>query len=503
MENFVISLYQRLMLRDPSEAEIASGLAVISEQGEAVLESSLESSPEAVQIQTITLPIIGLYQGILLRTPEPEGLEFWSEAISSGRLTFTDLIQTFAETSEIQERYPELGESVSNEELVNLFYENILGRVPDASGFDFWLNALQQGQVTISSFTSFFIGSDEAQNLLGVNLRAYIADLADGVIQDDANRDSLLPENEGENPVEDDDSAFNIVPEVATSTGKIGYVENDGPKVVDGNILVSDDDNEFLVSATVSISGNFAAGQDVLSFTNDGTSMGSITGSYNANTGVLTLLAGSQPVTVAEWQSALRSVTYTNTSEDPSSEARTIAFVVDDGRGVASAAAIKTVGVTKVNDAPVITSGAQSGTMTETVDNSAPASVTGTITFDDPDRSDDPSASVDARAVVSAETNVSLTSTQEAALLAGFSLDNAALDNFANGAGSTGWTYSLANSDLDFLGAGDTVEMTFEVVINDGTTTVSETVTITVTGTNDAPVINTGSSNLTDTVAET
>ena len=59
--------------------------------------------------------------------------------------------------------------------------------------------------------------------------------------------------------------------------------------------------------------GNFHSGEDSLSFTNQN----GITGTYNSGTGVLTLTGTT---TVANYQTALRSVTYTNGSENPSAD---------------------------------------------------------------------------------------------------------------------------------------------------------------------------------------
>ena len=77
---------------------------------------------------------------------------------------------------------------------------------------------------------------------------------------------------------------------------------------------MTDVDNTNLASATVSITANFVTGEDVLGFTNQN----GITGSYNAATGVLTLTGSA---TVANYQTALRSVTYVNTSDNPSTSA--------------------------------------------------------------------------------------------------------------------------------------------------------------------------------------
>ncbi len=76
-------------------------------------------------------------------------------------------------------------------------------------------------------------------------------------------------------------------------------------------ITISDLDDTNIESAAIQISGNYASGEDVLAFTDTGT----ITGSWNAATGTLTL-TGSD--TLANYEAALRSVTYQNTSDDPS-----------------------------------------------------------------------------------------------------------------------------------------------------------------------------------------
>jgi len=135
-----------------------------------------------------------------------------------------------------------------------------------------------------------------------------------------------------------------LAPVATASGGTLGYVENDGPRAVDAGIVVTDADSPSLVSATIRIAVNFSVGQDVLAFTNQN----GITGSWNAGTGVL-VLSGS--ASVANYQIALRSVTYTNTSEAPSTVNRTVSFVVNDGQAD-SVAANRTISVTARNDAP-------------------------------------------------------------------------------------------------------------------------------------------------------
>ncbi|MCK5934512.1 MAG: DUF4214 domain-containing protein [Fulvimarina manganoxydans] len=197
-EQFVIDLYQRLALRAPTQTEIDAGLTAIEDRGQDAYASEIGQTEEVVEIQTVVLPIIGLYQAFLERTPEPAGLEFWTNAIQSGDLTFGDLIESFATTDEFAVVNPGIGANPTNEDLVNLFYTNILGRVPDAEGQAFWLNALQTGSIQAGSFTSTFIGSTEVQDDIGASLRAYYADVKDGQIDDPANSDSLRGDDSGD-----------------------------------------------------------------------------------------------------------------------------------------------------------------------------------------------------------------------------------------------------------------------------------------------------------------
>lgn len=138
-----------------------------------------------------------------------------------------------------------------------------------------------------------------------------------------------------------------------TSNGATAYTENDAAKAVNAALTVADIDNGTLTSATVTITANFQSGADVLAFTNDSTSMGDIIGSYDATTGVMTLTSENPTATTMEWQAALRAVAYTNSSDAPSTGARTVAFLVNDGH-LNSAAGNRTVNVTAVSDGPSI-----------------------------------------------------------------------------------------------------------------------------------------------------
>ncbi|MES2531891.1 MAG: DUF4347 domain-containing protein, partial [Pseudomonadota bacterium] len=171
----------------------------------------------------------------------------------------------------------------------------------------------------------------------------------------------------------------NDAPVLATGS-TVTYTENGAGTAVNGAIVVSDVDNTTLASASVAITGGFAAGQDVLAFTNVPATMGNIAASYNAATGVLTLTSAGNTATVAQWQAALRAVQYSNSSDNPSTVARTVSFTVNDSAANSNTLA-STVNVTAVNDAPTLATGS---TLSYT-ENGNPAAINGAITVADLD----------------------------------------------------------------------------------------------------------------------
>jgi hypothetical protein len=153
-----------------------------------------------------------------------------------------------------------------------------------------------------------------------------------------------------------------------TSEGALSYIENDGPVPLDAGFVVGDPDSANLSGATVKFvpvvsqpvdengdpvgpptsTVTFAPAEDELAFADQN----GITGSYDDETGVLTL---SGSASVANYETAIRSVTYENTSEDPSDAIRRLQFQVTDSSGANSPPRRRDIFVTPVNDAPVVT----------------------------------------------------------------------------------------------------------------------------------------------------
>ena len=168
----------------------------------------------------------------------------------------------------------------------------------------------------------------------------------------------------------------NDAPVIATTAGSLAYTENAGPVVVDGGVTLTDADSAFLASATVTIQApNFNAGQDTLALAPDAQFTTTFSG------GVLTITAVGS-ISASAFQAALRTVTYTNSSDTPSTAARTIAFRATDDAAAASNVATRTINITAVNDAPVVTTSSGSASFTL---GASPVVVDSGLTISDPD----------------------------------------------------------------------------------------------------------------------
>jgi VCBS repeat-containing protein len=137
---------------------------------------------------------------------------------------------------------------------------------------------------------------------------------------------------------------------VLTNGSTLAYTENNAATAINTAITVADVDNTTLTSATVKISNGYVSGQDVLSFVADSATMGNIAGTVSGDT--VTLTSSGSTATQAQWQAALRAVSYSNSSDAPTTAARTVSYVITDG-ALNSTALTSTINVAAVNDAPV------------------------------------------------------------------------------------------------------------------------------------------------------
>lgn len=121
-----------------------------------------------------------------------------------------------------------------------------------------------------------------------------------------------------------DNVSYTRMPQAAAAPADLSYTALYPPIVIASPTMIVRDGDNSLSSGTVQVSGNYQNGQDMLVYSQ----VGNIAGAWNSGNGTLTL-SGSD--TVANYQTALWSVKYQNTSATPSLLTRTISFKANDG----------------------------------------------------------------------------------------------------------------------------------------------------------------------------
>ncbi len=98
-----------------------------------------------------------LYVAYFDRAPDDAGARYWNTLYARGSLSLDRISDAFADSTEFANRY----RLVDDRGFVRLVYENVLGRRPDARGWDYWTAALDEGRLTRGELMVQFSESTE------------------------------------------------------------------------------------------------------------------------------------------------------------------------------------------------------------------------------------------------------------------------------------------------------------------------------------------------------
>lgn len=110
---------------------------------------------------------IRMYEALLDRNAELGGAKFWTGIAESGAWTTAQIAEFFLNSPEFVSRFGD-PDDLSNEEFVDIVYQNVLGREAEAGGLNFWTNILDTDAYSRAQVTVFISGSDEAAVYTGV-----------------------------------------------------------------------------------------------------------------------------------------------------------------------------------------------------------------------------------------------------------------------------------------------------------------------------------------------
>lgn len=105
--------------------------------------------PGVVEISSAKAQLYRTYSGALGRIPDQSGYDWWLNEINQGTRDLNRLAADFIWSQEFLGFFGAAdGNSIDNADFVNHMYRNVFGREPDRGGFNYWVGELDSGNRT-------------------------------------------------------------------------------------------------------------------------------------------------------------------------------------------------------------------------------------------------------------------------------------------------------------------------------------------------------------------
>jgi VCBS repeat-containing protein len=260
-------------------------------------------------------------------------------------------------------------------------------------------------------------------------------------------------------------------PTITAAAASGSVTEGSLPTTASGTIAFADVDLADIHTVSATPAGSGYLGTFTPSVSNDSTGDGSgqVSWNYSVSDAALQFLASNQTLT------------------------QTYTVKVSDGHG-GTATQDVVITIHGSDDAPDITVGAGDSPTKTLAETDAALSTTGTLTVTDVDLSDTVTPTV-ASVALSGSTG-GLTSADALGML---TVSPASIAANPGDAHNLNWSFNSAPQAFNFLAQGQQLTLTYTVKADDGHTgSDTQTVTINITGTNDAPAVGTGSATVSE-----
>jgi uncharacterized protein YkwD len=203
--HLVDQVYRQMIGRLPTAGERSQWVATL-QSGTSSPGDLVANLRQSAHHRTVVDQVTRLYRAYFLRIPDRGGLEYWIAQRLAGK-SLLSISAFFARSSEFVELYGDK----TNREFVELIYENILGRPGEPDGVTYWTNEITsgrrgRGEVMIGFSEAAEYRADQASevtvsvlSILWLDRAPSIEEFADGVEALDGGQsvadyaDTLLP----------------------------------------------------------------------------------------------------------------------------------------------------------------------------------------------------------------------------------------------------------------------------------------------------------------------
>ena len=105
-----------------------------------------------------------LYQAAFNRTPDLAGLGYWIGQMDKGAENLVHVANGFVDSLEFKQLY---GDHISDNAFITALYTNVLHRLPDQAGFDYWNGRISDGMGRPSILVSFSESTENIAQVIG------------------------------------------------------------------------------------------------------------------------------------------------------------------------------------------------------------------------------------------------------------------------------------------------------------------------------------------------
>lgn len=136
--------------RQPTTTELSQWRSAIG-SGTSTLDDLVVTLSQSAPFTDDRASLVRLYWAYFLRVPDLSGFNYWLGHLQDGSKSLTQVSSTYAGSSEFTHKYG----SLSNRDFVSQIYQNVYERDPDAGGLDYWTGKLDskaktRGQVMLA-----------------------------------------------------------------------------------------------------------------------------------------------------------------------------------------------------------------------------------------------------------------------------------------------------------------------------------------------------------------
>ncbi len=156
---FIREKENKCFLEHESQKKDITGLSYIefSDKTYYVKKDIIKIFDQLDSIDDISSKVYRLYRAAFGRFPDGDGLDYWITKNRSGANSYLQTAKSFLYSNEFKEIYNDIN---TNQDYLTKLYENVLDRVPDEIGYNYWLNQLDNN---LESRSEVLIGFAESK----------------------------------------------------------------------------------------------------------------------------------------------------------------------------------------------------------------------------------------------------------------------------------------------------------------------------------------------------